>query len=79
MKALYEFLLQTVDWEGSILTQLEVLWKLNKLNNSVDEVKVCYDIFYLRELTQKVDVPLDYFKWLRAMHFNWLVTFFLKH
>jgi E3 ubiquitin-protein ligase HERC4 len=45
---------------------LEVLGKLNKLNNSVDGLKVPYDSFYLTELTEKVDVRLDYLKWLMA-------------
>jgi E3 ubiquitin-protein ligase HERC4 len=43
---------------------LEVLGKLNKLNNSVDGLKVPYDSFYLTELTEKVDVRLDYLRWL---------------
>jgi E3 ubiquitin-protein ligase HERC4 len=45
---------------------LEVLGKLNKLNNNVDGLKVPYDSFYLTELTEKVDVRLDYLRWLTS-------------
>lgn len=43
---------------------LEVLGELNKLNNDVDGLKVPYDSFYLTDLTEMVDVRLDYLKWL---------------
>jgi hypothetical protein len=55
---------QNVNWDYDMVIPLEVLGKLNKLNNDVDGLKVPYDSFYLTELTEKVDVRLDYLKWL---------------
>lgn len=61
---LYVLLVQNVNWDYDMVIPLEVLGKLNKLNNDVDGLKVPYDSFYLTELTEKVDVRLDYLKWL---------------
>ncbi|XP_021936482.1 probable E3 ubiquitin-protein ligase HERC4 isoform X2 [Zootermopsis nevadensis] len=55
---------ENVNWDYDMVVPLEVLGKLNKLNNDVDGFKVPYDSFYLTELTEKVDVRLDYIKWL---------------
>jgi len=43
---------------------LEVLGKLNKLNNKVGGPQVPYNCFYLTELTEKVDIRIDYVHWL---------------
>ncbi|PNF22147.1 putative E3 ubiquitin-protein ligase HERC4 [Cryptotermes secundus] len=55
---------EIVNWDHDMEIPLEVLGKLNKLNNNVDGLKVPYDSFYLTELTEKVDVRLDYLRWL---------------
>ena len=47
-----------------MVVPLEVLKQLNKLNQTIADLKVPYDTFYLTELIQKVDVRLDYLKWL---------------
>jgi hypothetical protein len=57
-------LIQSVNWNHDMEIPLEVLGKLNRLNNNVDGLKVPYDSFYLTELTEKVDVRLDYLNWL---------------
>lgn len=56
--------MQNANWDYDMVIPLEVLGKLNKLNNDMDGLKVPYDSFYLTELTEKVDVRLDYLKWL---------------
>ena len=43
---------------------LDFLAILNKLNHSVEDLKVPYDTFYLPELTEAIDVRVDYVKWL---------------
>jgi E3 ubiquitin-protein ligase HERC4 len=54
------------NWDCDMVIPLEVLGKLNKLNSNVDGPQVPYDSFYLTELTEKVDVRMDYLKWLMA-------------
>ncbi|XP_069702468.1 probable E3 ubiquitin-protein ligase HERC4 isoform X3 [Periplaneta americana] len=55
---------ENVNWDNDMVIPLEVLGRLNWLNRSVDGLKVPYDTFYLTELTEKVDVRMDYLKWL---------------
>ena len=43
---------------------LEVLKQLNGLNKTITGLKVPYESFYLTELTEKVDVRVDYLKWV---------------
>lgn len=43
---------------------LDVLSLLNKLNHSVDGLKVPYDTFHLNELSECLDVRVDYLLWL---------------
>jgi len=62
MLPLYEFLMQI--WNRDMVIPLEVLGKLNKLNNKVDGPQVPYDCFYLTELTEKVDIRMDYVHWI---------------
>lgn len=47
-----------------MVVALEILSILNKLNHSVEDLKVPYDTFYLPELTEVIDVRIDYVKWL---------------
>jgi hypothetical protein len=49
-----------------MLVPLEVLGKLNKLNNGVDGPQVPYECFYLTELTEVIDIRMDYMKWLMS-------------
>jgi len=62
MIPLYAFLMQ--NWNRDMVIPLEVLGKLNKLNNKVDGPHVPYDCFYLTELTEKVDIRMDYVHWI---------------
>jgi hypothetical protein len=62
MTPLYVFLMQ--NWDCDMFIPLEVLGKLNKLNSDVDGPQVPYDCFYLTELSDKVDIRMDYLKWL---------------
>jgi hypothetical protein len=62
MIPLYAFLMQNLDCD--MVIPLEVLGKLNKLNNKVGGPQVPYDCFYLTELTEKVDISMDYVQWL---------------
>lgn len=41
---------------------LDVLQKLNSTNRTVQ--KVGHEVFYIPEITDRVDVRKDYFKWL---------------
>lgn len=47
-----------------MVVALDFLAILNKLNHSVEDLKVPYDTFYLPELTEVIDVKIDYVKWL---------------
>lgn len=47
-----------------MVVALDVLTFLNALNNSVEDLKVPYDSFYLPELRDVIDVRIDYVKWL---------------
>ncbi|KAJ9585786.1 hypothetical protein L9F63_002423 [Diploptera punctata] len=55
---------ETDHWDHDMVVPLEVLKQLNKLNQTIAGLKVPYDTFYLTELTEKVDVRLDYLKWV---------------
>jgi hypothetical protein len=55
--------MQIVNWDHDMVVPLEVLGKLNKLNNKVDGLKVPYDSFYLTELTEEVNIFQDYLMW----------------
>lgn len=46
-----------------MVVALQVLSKLNKINYD-EGLKVPYDTFYLPELTENVDIRVDYVKWL---------------
>lgn len=43
---------------------LDTLTLLNKLNHTTDGLKVPYDTFHLNDLTEYVDVRIDYLHWL---------------
>lgn len=56
--------MQTVFRDESLVTMLDTLAQLNKLNHSVEGLKVSYDTFHLSNLDQYCDVRIDYVKWL---------------
>lgn len=43
---------------------LEVMKNLNKLNHRVEGLKVPYDTFHIPEITEFLDIRVDYFLWL---------------
>jgi len=50
-----------------------MLAKLNKLNSNLNghqvkkgQLKVPYTSFYIPQLSDKIDIPSDYMKWIRA-------------
>lgn len=57
-------LLQTVFWDASLVAALDILAQLNKLNHSIEGLKVPYDTFHLANLDQYVDIRIDYVSWL---------------
>lgn len=64
MIPLFAFLVQ--NWNCDLVVPLEVLGKLNKLNSKVGGPQAPYNCFYLTELTEKVDIRMDYVQWLVA-------------
>lgn len=58
-------ILQTVFYDASLYAMLEILMFLHKLNRKVEAgLKVSYDTFYLPELSECMDVRVDYLLWL---------------
>lgn len=55
---------QTVRYDASLVAMLDLLKNLNKLNHSVEGLKVPYDTFHLTDLGEYVDVRMDYVIWL---------------
>lgn len=61
---------QHIQWSGGMVTALEVLSRLNKLNQSCcvgikeEGLKVPYDTFYMTELSDYVDICTDYVYWI---------------
>ncbi|KAG8311112.1 putative E3 ubiquitin-protein ligase herc4 [Homalodisca vitripennis] len=59
-------------WYEGMLTALEILARLNKLNQSgmsghahaQEGLKVPYNTFHLTELSDHIDISLDYIKWV---------------
>lgn len=43
---------------------LDILAFLNKLNHTADGLKVPYDIFHLNDLSEMLDIRIDYVLWL---------------
>ncbi|XP_011505541.1 PREDICTED: probable E3 ubiquitin-protein ligase HERC4 [Ceratosolen solmsi marchali] len=52
-----------VSWNSTLQSALDTLKFLNKLNNANDRKQVPHNIFYLRELTEYIDVRGDYCQW----------------
>lgn len=55
---------ETVKFDASLVAMLDLLMFLNKLNHSMDGLKVPYDTFHLNDLSDYVDVRIDYITWL---------------
>ena len=43
---------------------LDLLRKINSINRKAAVQKVGHEVFYIPELTNRLDVRKDYFKWL---------------
>lgn len=43
---------------------LDIMAFLNKLNHNADGLKVSYDIFHLNDLSEMLDIRIDYVLWL---------------
>lgn len=43
---------------------LDIMAFLNKLNHTADGLKVPYDIFHLNDLSEMLDIRIDYVLWL---------------
>ncbi|XP_044727132.1 probable E3 ubiquitin-protein ligase HERC4 isoform X2 [Chrysoperla carnea] len=59
---------RTINYDTSLQAVLNVLACLNKLNHSLDGLKVPYTIFHLPEIADFVDVRVDYLNWLADTH-----------
>ncbi|XP_015840693.1 probable E3 ubiquitin-protein ligase HERC4 isoform X2 [Tribolium castaneum] len=55
---------KTVFYDPSLVAMLDTLTYLNKLNHSVEGLKVPYDTFYISDLCDYLDVRVDYVMWL---------------
>lgn len=56
--------MQTTKLGISLKASLDLLKKINTINRESAVQKVNHEQFYIPELTDKVDVKRDYFKWL---------------
>ena len=56
--------LQTTKLGISLKACLDLLKKINSVNREATVQKVNHEQFYIPQLTDKVDVKRDYFKWL---------------
>lgn len=55
---------RTVFYDASLVTMLDIMAFLNKLNHTMNGLKVPYDIFHLNDLSEYLDVRVDYIMWL---------------
>ncbi|CAH2001547.1 unnamed protein product [Acanthoscelides obtectus] len=55
---------KTVFYDSSLVAMLDLLAFLNKINHSVDGLKVPYDTFHLNDLSDYLDIRVDYVYWL---------------
>ncbi|XP_063931720.1 probable E3 ubiquitin-protein ligase HERC4 isoform X2 [Zophobas morio] len=55
---------KTVFYDSSLVAMLDTLTYLNKLNHSVEGLKVPYDTFHISDLSDYLDVRVDYVMWL---------------
>lgn len=55
---------KTIAYDVSLLSMLDVLMFLHKINSTVENTKVPYDTFHLPELSEFLDVRVDYILWL---------------
>ncbi|KAL3278333.1 hypothetical protein HHI36_013664 [Cryptolaemus montrouzieri] len=55
---------KTVFYDASLVSMLDILSFLNKLNHFIEGFKVPYDTFHLSDLGDYLDVRVDYVLWL---------------
>lgn len=55
---------KTIFYDASLVSTLDVLQFLHKLNRKLEVPKVPYDAFHLPELSECLDVRVDYLLWL---------------
>ncbi|KAJ8935929.1 hypothetical protein NQ318_008705 [Aromia moschata] len=55
---------KTAFYDPSLVTMLDMLAYLNKLNHNIEGLKVPYDTFHITELSEFMDVRVDYVLWL---------------
>lgn len=65
---------ETITLDHSLCKMLETLQMLNKLNHSVEGLKIPYDTFHIPEVHEYYDIVMDYIHWLGNDNEN---TFFL--
>lgn len=58
------FIFQTAFYDSCLLAMLEILAFLNKINHSIEGLKVPYDTFHMNDLSEYLDVRVDYVYWL---------------
>ncbi|XP_057653179.1 probable E3 ubiquitin-protein ligase HERC4 isoform X1 [Diorhabda carinulata] len=56
---------RTAFYDPSLVAMLDLLTFLNKVNHSVEGLKVPYDTFHMNDLSEYLDVKLDYVYWLQ--------------
>lgn len=56
---------KTVFYDASLVAMLDVLANLNRLNHNLDGLKVPYDAFHVPELSEILDIRVDYLHWLK--------------
>lgn len=61
-------------YDASLVTMLDILTFMNKLNHSIEGLKVPYDTFHLNELGDYLDVRADYISWLMDTNVKLLNT-----
>lgn len=71
--------MQTAFYDPSLVAMLDVLAYLNKLNHSVDGLRVPYDTFHIAELSEFMDVRVDYVYWLSDAGVSNCTFFILKN
>ncbi|CAG9823178.1 unnamed protein product [Phaedon cochleariae] len=55
---------KTAFYDSSLVAALDMLALLNKINHSVEGLKVPYDTFHISDISECLDIRVDYVRWL---------------
>lgn len=73
---LFLYLFQSAFYDAGLVAMLEMLAFLNRINHNIEGLKVPYDTFHINDLSDYLDVRVDYVYWLSDQGVTVSLNFF---